>query len=491
MLDRVALHQTRLRTPGLSLDAKGVALGAKGLVLLPSLDRLVGFLSMYAAGASLADVLGSLSIDIVRSKLGSREVAVSFNAEGSDRMDRIAELARVSAGYTFTGTTRHYVQYRDAVAPFGYDVREIAPTDAPLALNHVQFSQHYHYEKKIDLAALLLRLEPRLAPSTAMEDGPRWICAEAGLGAALIHYFVRSLVDAEVGMAEWPPASGFEEAPVRRYLFKLEAIPARMTPLLSTTPGIGLYVPQGPSAAVEIGYEHPINLRACPVFPAGSLMLVRGRGQPPIQIQKLPALGPVAAFARVHLKGDSPAAPGAAHPMSSVAVPLKLAPDTDPYRNICATRVVAAQLGLLRQLAYRLGARTLRETRVAFTQHGAFLVRDQGIEMLPVGDFFRRVHERIFVSAGYAPVPAVAPEVLHRAFGAPSAEMVFLHKDGSRIGVQDAAFVTLEDALLDAQSWSGTAHESVIATLAAELPQLSLTSPGFRPMRDVEAPDES
>ena len=31
MLDRIALHQTRLKTPGISLDPKGVALGAKGL----------------------------------------------------------------------------------------------------------------------------------------------------------------------------------------------------------------------------------------------------------------------------------------------------------------------------------------------------------------------------------------------------------------------------------------------------------------------------
>ena len=40
MLERIALHQTRLRTPGLGLEGKGVALGAKGVVLLPSLDRL-------------------------------------------------------------------------------------------------------------------------------------------------------------------------------------------------------------------------------------------------------------------------------------------------------------------------------------------------------------------------------------------------------------------------------------------------------------------
>src|SRR5690606_484119 len=136
---------------------------------------------------------------------------------------------------------------------FGYDVREIQPTDAPIALYHCQFSQLYEYDRKMDLAALLLRLEPRLAPSTALEEGPRWICAEAGLGPALIQYFVRSLVQAEVGVAEWPPASEFDETPLRRYLFRLESLPSRMTQLMRSTPGIGVYVPQGSAnAAVEV-----------------------------------------------------------------------------------------------------------------------------------------------------------------------------------------------------------------------------------------------
>src|SRR5690606_27272370 len=141
---------------------------------------------------------------------------------------------------------------------------------------------------------------------------------------------------------------------------------------------------------------------------------------------------------------------------------------------------------LLRQLAERLGRRTLGQTRVAFTNRGAFLIRDEGIESIPVGDFYRAVHPNIYVSAGYAPVPAVAPEVLHRAFGTPNDEIVFLHRDGTRVGVQKSAFVSLEDALLDAQSWTGTQHETVASTLAIEIPTVTLDSPGFRPMRDVE-----
>jgi hypothetical protein len=146
---------------------------------------------------------------------------------------------------------------------------------------------------------------------------------------------------------------------------------------------------------------------------------------------------------------------------------------------------------LLRQLAYRLGRRALEETKVAFTEHGAFLLREAGIESIPVGDFYRRVHPRIFVSAGYTPVPHVAPQVLHRAFGSPEDEYVFLHRSGTRVGVQTAAFVPLEQALLDAQTWSGSTHESVAAALVVELPIVTLESPGFRPMRDVAGGTES
>ena len=56
----------------------------------------------------------------------------------------------------------------------------------------------------------LLEQEPQLDPSAGREPGARWICAEAGLGPALIHYFVRSDVQATVGIAEWPAASSFE-----------------------------------------------------------------------------------------------------------------------------------------------------------------------------------------------------------------------------------------------------------------------------------------
>jgi hypothetical protein len=302
LLERIALHQTRLKTPGLGLDAKGVALGAKGLVLLPSIDRLVALLAVYTREHSLEDLMPSLGIQLVRSKLGTREITLEFAAESSDRMDRMAETARLVGGFTFTGTSRHFVQYRDAGAPFGYDATQLLSTEANLALYHDKFTQTYDLDTRIDMRRLLLRLMPHVDPSTADEPGLRYIVAEQGLGPALIHYFVRSRVDGEVTVGEWPPASAFEDAPVRRYILRVPDLPRRMRGLMRDTPGITGFLPAGPGVGVEIGYRHPVELRACPVFDPAGLVLLRGRGDEPWALAKVPQMGDLRAFARVELR---------------------------------------------------------------------------------------------------------------------------------------------------------------------------------------------
>ena len=75
------------------------------------------------------------------------------------------------------------------------------------------------------------------------------------------------------------------------------------------------------------------------------------------------------------------------------------------------------------------------------------------------------------------------PEVLHRASGSPQRELLFLNRAGGRVAVTRESFVPLEEALLDAQSWTGLAAESVTATLTTTLPKLTLESPGLLPMR--------
>jgi hypothetical protein len=490
VLERIALHQTRLHTPGLGLDAKGVALGAKGLVLLPSIDRLVALLAVYTRERSLEDLMPSLAMHVVKSKLGTREITLEFTAESSDRMDRLAETARLVGGFTFTGTSRHFVKYRDAGAPFGYDATELLATDAAVALYHDRFSQTYDVERHVELRPLLLRLMPHVDPATKLEAGLRILVAEQGVGPALVHYLVRSRVEGEVGVAEWPPESAFEDAPIRRWMFRIHELPDRMRQLVASTPGITCFLPAGPGIAVEAGYRHPVELRACPVFDPAGLVLVRGRGDEPWVVERLPPMGALTAFARVEMRtsgAEASVASGTAQP-ELVRVPLRVSPSTGPWKNVTATWIEPAQVPLLRRLAYALPHATVAQARVAMTARGAFLRTSAGIEAIPLGTFFVEVHPNLYVPAGHEVTPAVAPDVLARALGAPANQVLFVGTDARAIAVEESAFVPLETALLEAPPWEPLVADAVERALEEATLDLKVTPIGMLPLRGVEPP---
>jgi hypothetical protein len=490
VLERIALHQTRLHTPGLGLDAKGVALGSKGLVLLQSIDRLVALLSVYTRERSLEDIIPSLGILVVRSKLGTREVAFEFAAESSERMDRVADTARLVGGFAFTGTSRHFVQYRDAAAPFGYDATALVSTDAALALYHDRFSQTYDVERKIELRALLLRLMLRSSPPTKLAPGPRFLVAEAGLGPALAHYLVRSDVEGDVCVAEWPPPSAFVETPVRRWVIRVPELPERMRPLLHATPGITCFVPSGPGVAVEAGFRHPIDLRACPLFDPAGLVLLRGRADEPWTIDRLPPMGALTSLSRIELRhngavaapASSTALPGALH------VPLRVVACEAPWRNVTAAWIPLAQLPLLRRLAYALPHSTVAQIRIALTAHGAFVRCPGGVEGIPLGTFFAEIHPRLYVLAGHEVVPAVTPEVLSDAFRLPGSQVLFVAQDARAVAVEESAFAPLEAALLEAPAWEPAIVAAIEQVLEEPLVDLKTTSIGLVPLRGVEPP---
>ena len=95
MIERVAQHQSRFRTPGVSPDTRGVALGPQGLVLLSSMERLVAFLRALGEEGALDEVLDSLRIVQVISPLRTRELLVEVQSSSSHRMDRLAAVARL------------------------------------------------------------------------------------------------------------------------------------------------------------------------------------------------------------------------------------------------------------------------------------------------------------------------------------------------------------------------------------------------------------
>jgi hypothetical protein len=417
ILERAALHQTRFRTPGIAPDTRGVVLGSKGALLFSSLDRVVAFFRAYGDEGSLDEVLPTLSIRRVISPLRTKEVLVTLAAESSYRMDRVAAVARLAGGEAFTGTTRHFVKYRDASAPLGYDVIALTESTADVTLHHDAWRQAYSFDREIPFRDLVLKLQPFSIPPRERTTPTRvLVAAEVGLGHAIVGYLFRWRVKASVGLAEWPSESAFDDRPRRLHVIDIDEPPARVLGLLRSLPGVTVFEPIGRKFGVELGFRHPISLDSCAsLFADQSLTLFRGDGTV-LMLDPLPPLSAVRTLVRAELARDDARNVAELVPANAqiqlVDVSLRLAPTLAPPRRVVASIVPIAEREWLSKMLYLLPAHTLASLRMALTTQAIFLIDQRGIETIPLGRFYSEVADRIYVPAGMTLVPAVSPSVL-------------------------------------------------------------------------------
>ncbi|HEY8430422.1 MAG TPA: hypothetical protein VIL20_18710, partial [Sandaracinaceae bacterium] len=356
MLERAALHQTRFRTPGVAPDARGVVLGQKGAVLFPSLDRLVAFLRAYGEEGSLDELLPSLSIRRVVTPLKTREILLMCAAESSYRMDRIASVAKLAGGLVFTGTARHFVKYRDAASPLGYDVEELLDERADVVLYSDTFRQAYTFDREIGFRELVMKLEPmRVPPSERKTPSRLFVTAEVGIGGALVGYLFRWQVRARAALAEWPSDSAFDDTTRRLYVFDVEEAPPRIVALMAALPGVHVFEPLGTAFAVELGFRHPIALESCQsIFDEQALTLFRGDGQV-VVVDPAPPFAPVRSLVRNRLTLEAASNVKKGRPADvelGFELPLKLDTTMAPWRNVVATVVPAEQRPWLARMLY-------------------------------------------------------------------------------------------------------------------------------------------
>jgi hypothetical protein len=271
---------------------------------------------------------------------------------------------------------------------------------------------------------------------------------------------------------------------------RIPDLPGRMRRLVQTTPGITCFVPAGNGVAVEAGYRHPVELRACAVFDPAALALLRGRGDEPWVIERVPPMGALSAFARIEVRTDGGEAAVATRMLQAdaIRVPLRMSPSSAPRRNVTATWVPPAHVPLLRLLAYALPHATIAQARIAVTTRGAFVRSNVGIEAIPLGTFFVEVRPNLYLPAGYDVTPAVAPEVLARALGVPVSCALFIGTDARAWSVDELSFVPLETALVEAPPWEPIVAESIERTLEEAAIDLKITSVGLLPALGVEPP---
>jgi hypothetical protein len=262
-----------------------------------------------------------------------------------------------------------------------------------------------------------------------------------------------------------------------------------MQRLVSSTPGLSVFLPARAGVAVEAGFSHPVDLRACAVFDEQALILFRGAGAAPLVIERLPVLALLSSFQKGDLLPEQVAdtQQGAvAHAPIDVRVRLRVVPDAAALGRITASFVPNAELRLLRRIAYALGAASLARAKIAVTRDGAYLLSDEGVEPLPLGLFYTRVHEAVFVPAGLRVAPAVSPDTIFSALGAPPDHLLFFRPDGSVLGLARGAFIALERALVESERWTPVDAATWQELAATELPTVRLQPLGLRPLADAE-----
>ena len=453
-LEHVAQGQTRFFTPGVAPDPRGVLLGRFCVMTFATLEGAVSWFRLYSSEASLDELMAHLTITKCRTALGSREIVVQIPAVSSYASDRSARLARLVGGAIYTGTAKHFVKYRDDRSPYGYDAVDIGtmPASTDFMVHGDEFSQGYVREGDLPFARLLFRLSIRKLPGgeqlDAEDRGELYLAVARGLSDGIIRYLWRNRVDAQAGLFTPGSTSAFDDqARDRGYMWiRARALPERILALFLGTPGIDVFRPAGASAAVAVGYEHPIDLASCAsVFPPDTFHVF----WPGDRVDVLPGplvLSDIADLTRVDLELERPREPRphAGGPAEAIGVALKLAAAMGPPRRVVATLIPLEHAARLKRILFALPPVSLRGHRVAATDRGILVIGSENLDVIPLGQLLCELTPGLLVPLGMDVVPRVSPEVLARALGHAAGVVTVFTSDGRPFQVNEGAFTTLE-----------------------------------------------
>jgi hypothetical protein len=454
MLQRVVLGQVRFNLPGLVADARGVVVGRQLAVRFAAIDRLVAFLRLLSAEQSIDDLQPGLRIVYARGGAGTREAIVLTPVASPGLADVVAQAARLAGGQTFTGTGKQFVQYRDARAPFGYDVAVLSDAEGDLILHGAEQVVAYRIESELPLPKLLLRLSlvraERRDPGALLPDGPLYVTARRGLGPLLASYLHRAAmasvagegVRAAAALCEGATTSAFAAAE-SFWLFRVEHLPARLHGMLTRTPGVDVFVPVTENAAVAAGYRHPIHLGSCRAsFPADRLHLFSPGGV--TEVSPLPVLAAIEDIVRIRAP-EARAASVAARARPDLSLALRVESRGQAAGPTVASLIPWNRVSWFQRLCYALPASALRRYRVASLERGVLVRASDVLEGIPFGTLFELVAPDVLVPVGTRLVPAVSPALLVERLGATEGNtVVFPDRTSPPFRVPAAVLVPLE-----------------------------------------------
>ncbi len=455
MLENVALGQSRFMTPGVAPDPRGVLLGRFGLLIFPTLEGVVSWLRLYSAESSLDEILPGLEITRARTPLASREMLLRIPAASSYAMDRASRCAYLVGGSTYTGSTKHFVKYRDERSPYGYDATEIGalPQGADLMVHGDGFTQTYARESELSFASLLFRLSLRRVPGgdklNAEDRGELLFVVQRGLGEGIVRYMWRNRVDAELGFVRPQMESAFDDdGRSRGYLLgRVRNLPERILELFLAVPGIDVFRPISATVGVHVGFAHVIDLgSSASVFDQEKFYLFWGQGDRVDIIDGPLNLSRIENLTRINIDLERPTDDRVmgVGDVSPIGVDVKLAPSLTSPRKVVGALIPVSKAEWVKRLVYALPKSSLRGHRVAVTDRGILVIASGDIDIVPLGQPLAELSPGLLVPLGMDLVPRVSPEVLAQTLGHGAGLLTVFAHEGNPFQVSETDFLPLE-----------------------------------------------
>ena len=497
LLEPVAAGQTRFRMQGLAPDARGIAVGREALVVFETLDRLVAFLGAYSVEASLDDLLPSMTLERGQRSGGGSALLLRCEASDGYALDRLTRLAGAARSTVYAGAGSVFVRFRDAQAPFGYDVavplselldgggEAALSVDEVLVVEH-EFVSRYASSERIDPVELIQRLELRQVPVPAagVASDPELggardmvlVLVAPGVADRVLSYLWRK----DVAMAGVRVRLSEDRQP--SLLLRLRQPEARILDVLRPIPGVELLVPVSPRAAVELGWRHPIHLAsASSCLPGDEMYLFRGRVGRVERIDGAPRFvdGRYLVDTEIHLRAAEFAVervemqdPGRLH------VDLRLRRAAGP-REPRASLIAWKDTELLRRLVYLVPPSALAAARLVplvegllIISGGARLGRGDGRSLtvgtvIPLGDRFAEVAPGVLVPDGFELWPRLRPQLVRELLGLDGEDRaVFLAPDREPLLIPAERMMPLDVAAIGTLETSEAAFvEASVAAL--------------------------
>ncbi len=495
LLEPIAAGQTRFRLQGLAPDGRGIAVGRETLMIFPSLDRLVGFLGAYSEEGSLDELIQSLTLERARRSTGSQALLLRCAGSDSYQLDRLGRLCAAVQGQVFTGSGTTFVRGRDRIGPFGYDLAvAVAGGLGPDALAVVDHDHQVQYTSiaRLDPVELIQRLELRALPLPAggLAESPD-LCGLAEMALVLVapglaDRVLSYLWSNQVALAGVRVALAGERNP--SLLLRLRQPSGGILSVLHGIPGVELYVPISPRAAIELGYRHPIHLAsASSCLPGDEMYLFRGRVGRVERLESAPQFldGRHLVRAEVRVRTAAPS------DMRGVAgetlkVPLELRA-TASIREPRAALVPWSQSGVLRRLIYLLPPTALGAARIALMPEGMLVLTGSSLvgagaglaagvgaaALIPLGARIVEVAPGVLVPDGHELWPRVRPQLVRELLGlGPADHALFLGPGQDALRLSPEALLPLDAAMIRSVE---LAAAEVTATDLPDLGQPSLT----------------